>query len=102
MNGLPEPVRIMVAIALLVVLASLAGCAGAPQIVETKVAIPVECRAAVPARPAMPTEALAAATTTLDQFVAASQAEIELREGYEIELLAALQQCTAPLPARGP
>jgi len=33
----------------------------------------------------------------LDRYVAASQAEIELREGYERELRAALAICMAPL-----
>ena len=33
----------------------------------------------------------------LDSFVAASEAKIEMREGYEVELRAALATCTAPL-----
>lgn len=38
----------------------MAGCAGAPRVetVEVRVPVPVECREPVPARPAMPTEAL--------------------------------------------
>lgn len=60
------------------------------------VPLPIECRVHTPARPAMPTEALAEGVPT-DRFVAAAQAEMELREGYEGELRAALKHCTAPL-----
>ncbi|CAN7473590.1 hypothetical protein LJR170_003134 [Variovorax paradoxus] len=59
-----------------------------------KVPIPVECRVQVPARPAMPTEALAPGADP-DRFAAAAMAEIELREGYEGELRSALSVCTA-------
>ncbi len=58
--------------------------------------IPVECRAEVPARPAVPTEALVP-RVDLDRFAAAAVAEIEMREGYEGELRVALAICTAPL-----
>lgn len=80
---------------LLAVAASVAACGTAP-LQTVKVPVPVECRVQTPARPAMPTEALAAGVD-LDRFVAASQAEIELREGYEEELRGALELCTAPL-----
>jgi hypothetical protein len=60
------------------------------------VAIPVECRARVPSRPAMPTEMLVPGVD-VDRFVASAMAEIELREGYEGELQSALEQCVAPL-----
>lgn len=80
---------------LLVGAAGLAGC-GAIPLQTIKIPVPIECRVQTPARPAMPTEALAPGVD-LDRFVAASQAEIELREGYEGELRAALSQCTAPL-----
>ena len=80
---------------LLAVAACVAACGTAP-LQTVKVPVPVECRVQTPARPAMPTEALAPGVD-LDRFVAASQAEIELREGYEGELRAALEQCTAPL-----
>ena len=89
----------MIAIAsrllLLVAAVSLTAC-GAPRLQTLKVPVPVECRVRTPARPAMPTEALASGVD-LDRYVAASQAEIELREGYEGELRAALAICTAPL-----
>lgn len=61
-----------------------------------RVPIPVECRVQVPARPAMPTEALAPGVD-LDRFAAAAMAEIELREGYEGELGAALDACISLL-----
>lgn len=80
---------------LLFTAAGLAGCGSIP-LQTIKVPVPIECRVQTPARPAMPTEALAPGVD-LDRFVAASQAEIELREGYEGEMRAALEQCTAPL-----
>lgn len=86
----------MIAIALrLLVLAaavSLTAC-GTPRLQTLKIPVPVECRVQTPARPVMPTEALASGVD-LDRYVAASQAEIELREGYEGELRAALAICT--------
>jgi hypothetical protein len=82
-------------LALLVAAAALSAC-GAMPLQTVKIPVPIECRVQTPARPVMPTEALAAGVD-LDRFVAASQAEIELREGYEGELRSALEQCTAPL-----
>jgi hypothetical protein len=64
-----------------------------------KVPVPVECRVEVPARPAMPTESLSP-SVDLDRFSASALAEIELREGYEGELRAALDECAKPI-ARG-
>jgi hypothetical protein len=80
--------------------ALLTGCAtAAPEpIIDVRtvnIAIPVPCREAIPDRPAMPTEALIH-RPTLDEFIAAAIAEIELREGYEGQLRAALVACTAP------
>lgn len=76
----------------------LCGCATAPHVeVRTvKVPVPVECREATPIRPSMPTEALAA---DADPFVLlrASLAEIDRREGYEVQLRAALDNCTRPV-----
>lgn len=65
------------------------------------VPVPVECEEPVPARPVMPTERLAT-TATLDQFAQAAMAEIERREGYEGELLAALENCRKPINPRRP
>lgn len=72
----------------------LAGCATTSH--QVKVPLPIECRVDEPARPAMPSEALRPGGD-LDPFVAALLAEIEIREGYEGELLAALRTCTAPI-----
>jgi hypothetical protein len=74
--------------------ALLSACGVAP--VQTlKVPIPVECRAEMPARPAMPTETLAPGVD-LDRFAASALAEIEIREGYEGELRVALEACIKP------
>ncbi|AVS80906.1 hypothetical protein C8246_05730 [Paracidovorax avenae] len=84
--------------AVLVLAALLAGCAGAPRLetVEVRVPVPVECREPVPARPAMPTEALRPGVT-VDDFARAAMAEIERREGYEGQMIAALEACRAPI-----
>lgn len=87
---------LVLAIILLVALGLLAGCSTQPQIQTVKVAIPVECREATPARPAMPTQALPP-EADLDAKVAALLAEIELLEGYEGLLLAALAACQRPV-----
>lgn len=74
------------------------GCATPEPVIDVRtvnVAVPVPCREPVPTRPDMPTEALEH-RPTLDQFVAAAIAEIELREGYELQLMTALRACTAP------
>ncbi len=71
--------------------ALLAACGVAP-IQTVKVPVPVECRMEMPARPAMPTEALLPGVD-LDRFSASALAEIELREGYEGELRAVLAGC---------
>ncbi len=90
-------------LALLGAMAALAGllaaCGVAP-VQTVKVPIPVPCDAAEPARPAMPTEALSPGVD-LDRFAAAAMAEIELREGYEGELRAAVRACAAPIDAAG-
>lgn len=86
------------AIALIAACALLVGCASKThvEIQRVNVPIPVECKEPVPARPVMPTEGLAT-TATLDQFAQAAMAEIERREGYEGELLAALENCRKPI-----
>ena len=78
--------------------AALAGCAAQPagRVQHVHVPVPVACRESEPPRPAIPTEALAA-DVTLDAFVAAAIAEIERREGYEVQLRAALAACTREL-----
>lgn len=86
--------------AVLILAALLAGCAAAPRVetVEVQVPMPVECREPVPARPAMPTEALRSGAS-VDDFARAAMAEIERREGYEGQLLTALENCRRPLEA---
>lgn len=75
---------------------TLAGCATEPTMQVTRVPVPVECREPVPDRPAMPTDRLTAGST-LDIFVQAAAAEIEVREGYEGQLRTALENCTKPI-----
>lgn len=78
----------------------LAGCA-APrvQLQRVSVPVPVACQEPLPARPTMPTESLVP-PVSLDAFAAAAMAEIERRDGYEIELVQALQACRAPVGAK--
>lgn len=74
----------------------LAGCGAAPparvEIQQVKVAVPVPCDEREPERPNMPTEQLPAGAD-VDMFVQAAGAELERREGYEIQLRAALANC---------
>lgn len=74
----------------------LGGCASMSGVTQVKVAIPVKCKAEVPTKPAWPLDAVDPALPD-DQFAFAfmrgAAAEIELREGYEGRLLAALQSC---------
>lgn len=79
----------------------LTGCLEtAPRVVtqQVKVAIPVPCQEPEPARPVMPTEHLAG-DADVDAYVQAAAAEIERREGYEDQLVTALRNCQAALPA---
>lgn len=69
------------------------GCTTTPVTQIVKVPVPMQCQETVPDRPAMPTEGLKAGATSLHQYVTASQAEIERREGYEGKLRAALVAC---------
>ena len=77
-----------IAAVLFVAAVYLTGCTSTPQ----RVAVPVPCRVAMPARPIMPTEALPV-DASLDSFVQAAAAEIERREGYEQELRSAIGAC---------
>lgn len=70
------------------------GCGDGSAIV--KVPVPVECREETPTRPAMPTETLTG-TEPLDVQNRAMRGEIDRREGYEIELRTALENCKRPL-----
>lgn len=84
-------------IIILIASAMLAGCA-APrvEIQRVSVPVPVACQEPMPPRPVYPTEGLRP-PVTLDAFAAAAMAEIERREGYEIELVAALEACRVPV-----
>lgn len=79
----------------------LSGCAATPapntEIQHVNVAVPVACQEPEPARPQMPTDALPA-DAGVDAYVQAAAAEIERREGYEVQLLTALHNCKRPLP----
>lgn len=90
------------AIFLIAACALLAGCATKKHVETQRVAvpIPVQCQEPVPARPVMPTDSLGGGAT-LDQFAQAAMAEIERREGYEGELLAALENCRKPVRNKG-
>lgn len=75
--------------------ALLIGCVAGPT-QRVSVPVPVECRVQMPVRPAMPTDSLEPGVE-IDRFVASAAAELEIREGYEVELRAALDACTASL-----
>ena len=87
--------------AMLLCLLTLGGCATAPRVeIQTiKVPVPVECREPTPDRPSMPTEALAEDADPFE-LLRASLAEIDRREGYEVKLVAALENCKRPLSSR--
>ena len=89
-------------IIILIASAMLAGCA-APRVELQRVSVPVpvQCQEPMPSRPVMPTEGLRP-PVSLDAFAAAAMAEIERREGYEGELVAALEACRAPIAAKPP
>ena len=80
----------------LAIAAMLAGCATTAPITTIKVPVPVQCQETIPDRPIMPTEQFKA-KPKLDEFVTASQAELERREGYEGKMRTALEACTAPI-----
>ena len=81
----------MLKIFLIMAIAAFAGCASIPSVAE-KVEVPIECRVQAPTRPAMPSQHLTTADS-LDTHIKTIQAEIDVREGYEIELRAALGAC---------
>lgn len=76
---------------------AVAGCSTPGPALTVRVPVPVACQEAMPARPAMPTDALQPGQTSLHSFVRAAQAEIERREGYELQLRTALANCITPL-----
>jgi hypothetical protein len=86
----------LVVLALLLLGAVLTGCGGTMPVVPGRTAIPVECKEPIPQEPAMPTANLTE-TSSLDASVQAMAAEIEIRKGYEGQLVTALQACTKPV-----
>lgn len=80
----------------------LSGCAVTPaprtEIQRVSVAVPVACQESEPVRPQMPTDALPD-DAGVDAYVQAAAAEIERREGYEIQLRQAMANCKQPIPA---
>jgi hypothetical protein len=74
----------------------LTGCSSLTTRTTIQVPVPVECREKVADRPAMPTEAFTA-KPSLDAWVKAQDAEIVLRESYEVQLRTALVICTTPI-----
>ena len=86
--------------ALAAVVLMMTGCAQSPPRVEIQrvnIAVPVACNEPEPERPNMPTEHLAG-DADVDTFVRSAIAEIERREGYELQLQQALHNCKQPLP----
>lgn len=80
----------------------LAGCtAPRVELQRVSVPVPVACQEPMPVRPVYPTEGLRP-PVTLDAFAAAAMAEIEMRTGYELELVTALEACRAPVAAQPP
>lgn len=86
--------RIGTIIMLAVALAMLMGCNAT--MTQIKVPVPVACQETEPGRPVMPTDRLMPGAP-LDAVVQAATAEIERREGYEIQLRTALLACIAPI-----
>lgn len=80
------------------VVGALTACGHNPPVTTGNKAIPVECKETVADRPAMPTEALKPGAG-VDSYVQAAEAELLLREGYEVKLRTALEACTKPIQA---
>lgn len=74
--------------------------AGGPRSVSrskrSRLPVPVECREPARERPSMPIEALAEGADPFD-LLRASLAEIDRCKGYEVKLVAALENCKHPL-----
>lgn len=77
-------------------LALLAGCGATLPVTTVKVPVPVQCQEDMPARPVMPTEQFKE-KPKLDALTKASLAENERREGYEVKLRTALENCRKPI-----
>lgn len=79
---------------LLVALLGLSGSAAPPH-VQTLVPVPVECRETLPVRPVMPSEVLLPGVAPW-MLLRDALSEIDRREGYELQLRAALISCLSP------
>lgn len=81
----------------------LVGCGATPparvEIQQVKVAVPVSCNEPEPERPSMPTEQLPV-DADVDMYVQAAGAELERREGYEVQLTMALRNCKVLFPKK--
>jgi hypothetical protein len=91
-----DTVRNIATVIMLALIAIMLMACAAPLPVQVKIPIPVACRETEPEVPIMPTDQLSA-DATLDQFVQAVAAEIERRQGYEVQLVTALRACIAPI-----
>ena len=81
------------ALALILAAGLVGGCAtNRPELRTVAVEVPVPCTVAMPARPDMPTERLEVGAP-LQAAAAAALAEIDRREAYERQLVAALEEC---------
>jgi len=82
----------MTRIILITMAALLTGCATTERVVQVRVPVPVACQVAEPARPMMDTESVQI-DAPVDILTRAMRAEIERREGYEVELRAVVAAC---------
>lgn len=85
----------MRAIALIAASAFLVGC-GTVKHAQVRVPVPVACTEQIVPRPEMPTEQLQPGVAPF-VVLRAALAEIDRREGFEVQLVAALRACTAPV-----
>lgn len=88
----------MRAAVLLLGLLALVGCASTAPAGRTLVLVPLECREPLPDRPAMPTELLLPGVHPC-VLLRAALAEIDRREGYEVQLRGALAVGLSPVGA---
>jgi hypothetical protein len=92
-----ETIFDIIMVALILIAASfMVGCSATGGAITVKVPVAIACQETMPARPAMPTEGMKPGGK-LFASTTAMQAEIELREGYEGKLRAALAECIAPI-----
>lgn len=73
----------------------LAGC-GATRTLKVSVPVPVACNETVPQKPEWPTQSLSPGAAPF-VVMRAALAEIDIREGYELLLLTALESCVRPI-----